>query len=267
MESSLATGATLLLGGAAAAADAKNKTTAERPEVYELRTYRLHIGSQAKIVGDYLSEFYLPLAHKLGAGPVGTFTLTFGPAMPTIYVLTPCPSLAAYEAIAAAVQTELPKSKLPAAIAFYGATAKEPAYLRTDNQLLIAFDNFRQLVPPATTAKKAPRIFELRIYEQPSEQARDKKIEMFGPKLGELDIFHRVGMNPVLFARTLVGPQQPGFVYLLSFPDLTARDAAWKRFREDEAWQKLKTTPGYVDAEIMSNVTDFILTPTAYSQI
>ena len=245
----------------------KTGAVAARPEIYELRAYRMRIGAQPKLVGDYLSELYIPLATRLGAGPVGVFNLTFGPGMPTIYVLTPCASLAAYEALQAELAAELPRSKLPGAAAFYNATAHDPAYLRSDNQLLVAFDSFRKLELPATTAKREPRIFELRVYETPTDLALAKKTEMFGPKLGELDIFRRDGLTPVLFAKILVGPQQPGLVYLLSFPDLAAREAAWKRFREDPAWQKLKTLPGYLDAEIMANVTDFIVTPTAYSQI
>jgi hypothetical protein len=270
LASSLAAGA--LLAASEAVGDSKDKPA--KPEYYELRAYRMRIGPQTKLVGDYLSEFYIPLASKLGAGPVGTFTVTFGPQMPTLYVLTPLPSLATYEALQAEVAAELPKSKAPGAVAFYGATAKEPAYLRTDNQLLVAFDSLRRLEPPGGLPKKGtppaplpPRIFELRIYENPTDAALTRKMEMFTPKMGELDIFRRVGLAPVLFARTLVGPQQPGFAYLLTFSDLAAREAAWKRFREDPAWQKLKTTPGYLDADIMANITDYILTPTAYSQI
>jgi hypothetical protein len=268
MTSALATSA----AGDAFAADKPGA----KPELYELRACRLRIGAQAKIVGDYLSELYIPLASKLGAGPVGTFTVTFGPQMPTIYVLTPLPSLAAYEALSEAVSAELPRSKAPGAQAFWNATAKEPAYLRSESSLLQAFASLPKLeLPklelPKTTAndptKKAPRIFELRIYETPTDAALARKMEMFTPKLGELEIFRRVGLTPLLFAKTLIGPQQPGFAYLLSFPDLAAREAAWKRFREDAAWLKLKATPGYLDAEIMANITDLILTPTAYSQI
>ena len=273
MESSLVAGATLLTAGAAVAApastaDGKAKGAGGgKPELYELRIYRLRIGAQTKVLGDYLEQFYIPLANRLGAGPVGTFTLTFGSGMPAIFVLTPVASLAAYEALQDRLADELPQSKVPAAVAFYNATAKEPAYMRSENQLLRAFDNLAKLELPASSAKKAPRIFELRVYETPTDVALSKKIEMFGPQMGELDIFRRVGLTPVLFARNLVGPQQPGFAYLLTFPDLAGREAAWKRFREDAAWLKLKTTPGYVDAEIMANITDLVLTPTAYSQI
>jgi hypothetical protein len=271
MESSLAMGAGLLAAGTTAGAApgeaGKAKAGAGKPELYELRVYRLRIGAQTKTVADYLSQFYIPLANRAGSKNVGVFTLTFGPGMPALYVLTPFASMSAYEALEQHIADELPKSKIPGAVAFYNATAKEPAYMRTDNQLLRAFDSLPQLELPAGSAKKEPRIFELRVYETPTDVALSKKMEMFTPKLGELDIFRRVGLLPVLFARTVVGPQQPGFAYMLSFPDLAGREAAWKRFREDEAWLKLKAMPGYVDAEIMANITDLILTPTAYSQI
>jgi NIPSNAP len=271
MESSLAAGAALFAAAPGALAQGqpsgKPKSPVAKPELYELKVFRLRIGAQAKLVGDYLSEFYIPLAGRMGLGPVGAFNLTFGPGMPSLYLLTPVPSLGAYEALQERIAEELPKAKAPGAAAFWSATAKEPAYIRSENQLLVAFDNLRKLVVPATTAKKEPRIFELRVYETPTDAALAKKMEMFGPKMGEMDIFKRVGLEPVLFARTLVGPQQPGFVYLLTFPDLAAREAAWKRFREDPAWLKLKATPGYLDAEIMANITDLVLTPTPYSQL
>src|SRR5205814_9647982 len=53
------------------------------PEFYELRTIRLRIGPQVKIVNDYLSEVLVPAVTKLGAGPVGVFETMFGPEIPT----------------------------------------------------------------------------------------------------------------------------------------------------------------------------------------
>jgi hypothetical protein len=91
-------------------------------------------------------------------------------------------------------------------------------------------------------------------------------MEMFTKK-GELAIFRRCGMTPVFFARTVIGPRQPGFVYMLTFADLGAREKAWATFRADAEWQKLKATPGYSDAEIVSNISDVLLRPAGYSQI
>ena len=33
------------------------------------------------------------------------------------------------------------------------------------------------------------------------------------------------------------------------------------------AWKKLRTTPGYTDPEIISNITNYFLRPTPYSQL
>src|SRR5205085_1145379 len=103
--------------------------------------------------------------------------------------------------------------------------AGQPAYARIERQLLRAFDSFPRLEPPPAEARKQPRIFELRTYETQGELAHHRKIEMFGPKMGELAIFRRVGLTPVLFADTVFGPRQPCFHYMLTFADLAAREA------------------------------------------
>jgi hypothetical protein len=237
------------------------------PECYELRAYKLRIGGQPKVVNDFLGDVYIPLLNKLGVKPVGAFNQTFGPEAPTLYLLAPYPSVAAFASTQERIAAELPKLTGATAQAYLSPPPGQPAFQRVESQLLVAFDSFRKLELPAATAKKEPRIFELRTYENPGELGHAKKMEMFGPKMGELAIFRKTGLTPVLFARSLIGPRQPNFSYILTFADLAARDAAWKRFREDPDWTKLKATPGYSDAEIMANITDLILTPTAYSQI
>lgn len=276
MESSLAVGAALAASTTSAFGESKPGAALA---CYELRTYQLRIGAQLKVVNDFLGEVYLPLAKRHGAGPIGAFTLTFGPEIPTVYLLTPYPSLAAYAAAQERLLAEWPHQKGAAAQAFLAPPGPQPAYERAETRLLLAFASFPHLVVPKSADKsadkKAPRIFELRTYETAGDAAQEKKISMFSPKVtsaegergGELDIFRRCGLEPVLFGRTLIGPRQPSFTYLLTFPDLAARESAWKTFREDPAWQKMKTTPGYTDAEIMANISDFILTPTAYSEI
>ena len=38
-------------------------------------------------------------------------------------------------------------------------------------------------------------------------------------------------------------------------------------FRADPEWEKLRSTPGYTDAEIVTDINNLILAPTAYSQV
>ena len=114
--------------------------------------------------------------------------------------------------------------------------------------------------------KKEGRIFELRRYRSPSEPAFRKKLEMFG-KGGELAIFRRSGMAPVFFGEMLFGPDMPNITYMLTFADEKARQAGWRTFVQDPQWKKLSKTPGYTDPEIIANIKNWILKPTAYSQI
>ena len=235
------------------------------PEWYELRRYQLRTG-QTKVLNDFLSEVALPALHRLGIGPVGVFETTVGPEMPALHLLIPHESPAALATVPARLAADPAYKKGAAALAYQGATAAQPAYLRMDSALLCAFERFPRLEPPDGPHSGQPRLFELRTYESPGEATHLRKIEMFS-KLGELEIFRRCGLTPVFFARTVVGPRQPSFTYLLTFPDMAAREKAWAAFRADPEWQKLRAAPGYTDAEIVSNISDQLLRPAGYSQI
>jgi hypothetical protein len=54
---------------------------------------------------------------------------------------------------------------------------------------------------------------------------------------------------------------------MLVFDDMAARDKNWAAFVGDPEWKKLSTTPGYTNPEILTNITNVFLKPTAYSQI
>ena len=55
--------------------------------------------------------------------------------------------------------------------------------------------------------------------------------------------------------------------YMLAYDDLAARDRLWKAFGSDPEWQKLRAKPGLSDAEIVSNISNTILRPAAFSDI
>jgi hypothetical protein len=110
-----------------------------------------------------------------------------------------------------------------------------------------------------------PRLFNLRTYESHNERAARKKVEMFDK--AELAIFRRVGLTPVFFGEAVAGPGMSNLTYLLVFPDDAARQAAWARFRDDPESQRLRAVPEYADKEIVSHITNRILTPAPYSEI
>ena len=84
---------------------------------------------------------------------------------------------------------------------------------------------------------------------------------------GEIAIFRRVGLNPVLFGEAILGTRIPNLTYLLAFDDEAARVEAWNKFRSDPEWIKLKSIPEYEDKRIVSKITNKLLTPAEYSQI
>src|SRR5690242_6804299 len=110
-----------------------------------------------------------------------------------------------------------------------------------------------------------PRYFELRRYESQTEVTLARKVKMFNE--GEMGIFQRLGMRPVFFGETIVGPKQPNLMYMLSYDDLAARDRLWRDFGNDAEWKKLSGRPELKDSEIVANISNVILRPLIFSAI
>jgi hypothetical protein len=54
---------------------------------------------------------------------------------------------------------------------------------------------------------------------------------------------------------------------MLSFDDLASREKCWKAFGADPEWQKLRSSPGLSDAEIVSNISVSLLQPLPFSPV
>jgi hypothetical protein len=54
---------------------------------------------------------------------------------------------------------------------------------------------------------------------------------------------------------------------MLAFDSMESHDKNWAKFVADPEWKKLSATPGYTDAEIVSNISNILLRPASYSQI
>src|SRR5262249_49114077 len=152
-----------------------------------------------------------------------------------------------------------------AADPYFSAPATDPVYVRQEVSVLTAFPNVPRVEVPAATATQGPRLFELRTYESHNERAHRMKVRMFA-EMGEVDIFRRCGMRPVFFTRTLAGPKMPSLMYMLVHENMAGREKSWGNFRNDADWKKVSSTPGYADADIVSNITTVFLRPAAYSQ-
>lgn len=228
-------------------------------QLYELRTYTLS-ESKKPLLDTYLSKAFIPALNRLGIGPVGVFTESSEPGKLAVHVLIVFADSAQCATLAGRLATDAEHQK--AGAEYLAAVAADPIYERIESSLLGAIEGMPKLDKPDTSK---PRLLNLRIYESHNERAAAKKVEMFNK--GELAIFRRVGLTPVLFGSALVGSKMPNLTYMLVFPDDAGRTAAWDKFRADEEWKKLKAIPEYADKEIVSRITNKILKPEPYSGI
>jgi hypothetical protein len=242
---------------------AADQIPASTREFYELRLYHLAKGPKQKLFDDFYRNAAIPAMARAGIGPVGVFGTTIGPDSATMHVLMPHQSLESFGTAGDRLRAD--PEYLKAGAEFINAPATDPSYVRVESSLLRAIAGVPKLVVPAGAAENKPRIFELRTYESHSKRANTKKIEMFNT--GELAIFRRAGLRPVFFGETLIGTRMPNLTYMLTYDDMAEHDKCWHDFIADPEWKKLSTTPGYTDAEIVCNISNIFLRPTAYSQV
>jgi len=232
--------------------------SAARQQFFEWRQYHLRTGANRNAVGDFLKNVGIAAYNRIGVKPVGVFTPVYGPSKPTLHVLLVHDSL---ETVVNAEARLLEDSQVrEKGASFLNASLSEPAYVRMESSLMEAFSHLPKLEVPTLKS----RIFELRIYESHGAKAGKKKVEMFNEG-GEIAIFKKTGLTPVLFGETIIGPSMPNLTYMLVFQDMADRDQRWQVFRDDPDWKKLSADPAYKDT--VSNITDIILRPTDYSQI
>jgi len=229
-------------------------------DYYELRKYFMQSGPQTKLTESYVSDALIPALNRMGISSVGAFNLTIGPETPTLYVLIPGTSVETL--VTADLKLAQDKQFMAAAEPFWNAPAAAPPYSRIESSLMIAFEGWPRLTPPASRGK---RVFQLRTYESPTNQDHVRKVEMFNN--GEFEIFQKAGFGLVFFGDSLIGPRLPNLTYMLTFGDIGEMNDKWAAFSSDPNWKKLSSSPRYAFESIVSNITNLILTPTAFSQI
>ena len=254
----ISTGGAGLLASSAFNGQASAAEGAARP-YYEFRIYRMQIGPQTGRMDSWAESRLMPLLKKNTASVPWAFSVSrSGPMFP--------PSTGYY-----------PTRDLPSAKSYGGSVAADPdwrkavdeleaghgpPFYRADGWLLQATD-----YSPEFKAVSGPRgrIYELRIYESPTEKQLRALNERFaGP---EIPIFHRSGIHPVLYAETAIGPDMPNLTYLTPFDSLAQREQAWRAFRRDPEWPKARDESIARSGEIVRNITTILLSPTGYSML
>jgi len=225
----------------------------------EFVTFRLQVGPQVAGTLAWLEKRALPLWQKHRFGPVGVFTGDVGSSLPAVLVIRVYGSLADREAVWRKLAAD---PDWPAAVA--DLEKEGPAFYREDSTLLVATP-FSPPVKPAAPGDPTRKIFELRIYESPTWKQLGYLHERFAG--GEIDLFHKSGLHPVLYADTLIGPNQPNMAYLTPFESEAHREKAWAAFRENPDWVKLRDESIRRGGEIVRNITSMILSPASFSMI
>ena len=258
LAASIATSALAIAGDVEAQAPAGRTR-----EFYQVRRYTLLSGPQTKVTESYFGDALIPALTRMGMGPIGAFRLDIGPETPAFYVLIPG---SAVEALAELdLRLGQDASFVKVAEPFWNAPAAAPAFQRVEASLLAAIEGWPKLTPPAGSTTKAKRIFQLRTYESPSDGDHVRKVEMFHS--GEFEIFLKAGFHPVFFGDTLIGARMPNLTYMLSFAGQAELDAKWDVFRNDPAWKKLSTSSRFSSDQLVTNITNLILSPLDCSQI
>jgi NIPSNAP len=234
------------------------------PNTYlEIKTWRLHTTpeEQGARVADFLSNGLSPALAKSGAKLAGAFANVIGEGGPYYVTLTAYGSLAAMQETLTKLEND---GEYQRQVDKLGAGNGLP-FVRVESSLLRSFDVMPEPLLTPESDKQPPRVFELRTYESQTFATLKRKVGMFNN--GEAQIFERLGLRPVFFGETVVGPRQPNLMYMLSYDDLAQHDRLWHDFGNDPAWKKLSSTPELKDAEIVANISNVILRPLPFSLI
>jgi hypothetical protein len=246
-------------GGAAFSALAGAQTQGQRKtRLYRLQYMYLRQGDQGTRINNFFAS-QMPLITK-HVGTVGVFTANIGPYTPATLLLAGFTDFAQMESSMAAITGDAEYR------AAYQEMEKgaEPPYDRADQVLLQATD-FSPEIVPLKEKPKTPRYFELRVYHSPtSRQLRVLHERFAGP---EVTIFHRVGVYPILYANTLIGPNMPNLTYLTPFDSLAAREKAWDLFAADPEWVKARADSIVKAGQVVDHNSITLWRPAPFSPI
>lgn len=232
------------------------------------KTYRTYMfwqlflknGSQPQRIHDYLQKGLIPTLKRLKAGPVLVMEALVAPHMPQVAVVIGFKSMADVAAVHEAADKDAELTKLFET----WERGEEPAAETQSSMILQATDYSPELVADKEP-RKTPRIFELRVYHSPTvRQLRALHERFAGP---EIRIFHRVGVHPVLYTNTVIGPNVPNLTYLIPFDNLDAREKAWNAFGADPEWQKVRRESIEKSGQISSVIQISLYRATAYSPV
>jgi hypothetical protein len=230
-------------------------------DFYQIKIYHLKNNDQLNQVDEYLKDAYLPALHRLGIKNIGVFKPIANDtsAYKFIYVLIPFNS--SEEWLKTNDDLTKDKSYMTSAKSFMEAPSDKPPYDRMESVLLEAFTGQQHLLLPGQ--KSAERIFELRSYESPTGNLFEKKVAMFNND--EINIFNRLGFNPVFYGRVVSGSHMPNLMYMPVFANEQKRNEGWKTFGNDAKWKEISANPENENKVSVSHIDSILMHSASYS--
>jgi hypothetical protein len=201
---------------------------AEGNQILELRTYTLVDPAAEKQLDAYLKQALLPALLRQGLGPIGVFGQASNSENDSIKVMLLIPGVDVESVSSVTTKLTTDEEYQKAAEGYLNTPAKEPIVERIQSELLLSFDCWPKVVVPQQNKNNSPRLFELRIYESPTEKRGQLKVEMFNS--GEVPIFLDSGVTPVFMGQALIGDKMPNLTYMTVYDGEPERDVAWKKF-------------------------------------
>ncbi len=249
------TGAAGALTSLAAPADEPRRT-----RFYVVETFLLKNGSQVPRVHEFLSKTAIPRVRALHAGPILAMESLIAPHMPQVAMIVGFASLEEMWNVHSKV---LADPEFRAKFSAWQQGAEAPFESQTN--ILLEAANYSPELTFDKEPRKAPRVFELRVYHSPSAPQLQALHERFaGP---EIKIFHRSGIHPLFYSSTVFGPQLPNLTYLIPFDSLEAREKAWNAFGADPEWVKVRQESIDKHGQISSVIQISLYKATPYSPI
>ena len=240
--------------GAGEAAAASRKTN-----YYLLETYYLRQSTQLARMHEFMSQGFLPAASRIHTGPKIFLEGVVAAHIPQFVAVLGLGSLEELSTLRARLHQDEAFQKAFAA----WENGPEPPYEHFSHTLLKATDYSPEVDPSAS--KDKPRLFELRVYHSPTWKQLAALHQRFnGP---EIRIFHRVGVHPLLYTETAIGPNMPNLTYLIPFENLAAREKAWDAFGADAEWMRVRKESIDQHGQIASVIQVSLLKAAPYSPV
>lgn len=229
----------------------------------ELRIYRIYDIEKQRIADAWMQDALIPALNRQKVKSVGAFHNLKDPNDHSLFVLIPWPSLEAMEKSRDRLAADTTYQEAARPFLERDLKSQKGVYDRIESRLTRGFAGMPTISVPDDFREHSDRVFELRLYESHTESYARRKVDMFNQ--GEIDLMKEVGMAPVFFGETIVGPDMPNLIYMLSAHNEGEHNKHWDAFKASPKWAGMKDLPQYRDT--VSKIRNWFLKPAVFSQM